>query len=91
MLLVSPCADSYSCRATLPMRSTEVDSVSGGSVEKSPSSFEGVLEWPASDDDLGQFHALDGPSKMVVQLAPSRGKKRPGDRPLLLTPSYSGL
>lgn len=34
------------------------------------------MEWPASDDDLGEFHALDGPSKMVVQLAPSRGKKR---------------
>ena len=37
----------------------------------------GVLEWPASESELAEFHALDGPSKMIVQLAPSRGKKRP--------------
>lgn len=66
------------------MRSTEVGSVSGYVVnheEPILPSVEGVLEWPDSDDDLGEFHALDGPSKMVVQLAPSRGKKRWGKHP----------
>ena len=36
----------------------------------------GILQWPEKDTEVAEFHELDGPSQMVVQLAPSRGKKR---------------
>eukprot|EP00434_Breviolum_minutum_P033315 symbB.v1.2.029476.t2/scaffold3232.1/size62355/2 len=47
---------------------------STGGVQAWPNS--GILQWPEKDTEVAEFHELDGPSQMVVQLAPSRGKKR---------------